>query len=100
MTTTKTKRTTWPWGSGPAPAHNCHVCGRHIGLKRAHFIFEDKVLMCGRCTDWPRGAVAAHDARYPDCPAKGRHDMWDHFTCSATRAGAWFALTRPEQAQS
>jgi hypothetical protein len=90
MTTTTTGR--WPWGSGRAPALSCSVCGRRIGLHGAHFLFEDTVLMCGRCTRWPKGSGPVQAERYPDCPV-GWHDMWDHFRGSATRAAAWFVLT-------
>ncbi|BBZ74142.1 hypothetical protein [Mycobacterium paraseoulense] len=83
----------YPRGVGPAPALNCSVCGRRIGLRGAHFFVQPNVLMCGKCATWDNNSRTAHAARYPDCPDTW-HDMWDHYICSATRAGAWYVLER------
>jgi hypothetical protein len=89
-----TGQSRFPWGSGPAPALDCSVCGHRMGKRRGHFIFEHNRLICGRCADWPNGSsVAAHARHYPDCPKKW-HDMWDHLDCMATRAAAWYVLSR------
>ena len=94
MSTTTTR---FPWGSGPAPALNCSECGRRIGSRSMHHFFAadlrnptDMVLMCERCA-----YAAVHAQRYPDCPARWRHDMCDHLvTSSSSRADAWHVLTR------
>ena len=56
-------------------------------------MFNGNLLLCSRCTEsWHGSSRAAHAKQYPDCPTDW-HDMWDHFTCSGTRAGIWYVLT-------
>lgn len=84
--------TRFPWGDGPAPALDCHECGRRIGKQRLHFItkfgHQPGRLLCGKCRD----NKSLHAKYYPDCPDDW-HDMWDHPCHGATtRATAWLIL--------
>lgn len=90
MTITSTR---WPWGSGAAPALRCDECSRQIGLKANHSITETGVLLCGGCVFSMSGTRGLHAKYHPDCEHDW-HDLWDHPVTSATRAGAWWALTR------
>ena len=83
----------WPWGNGPAPALNCGECSRRIGKNASHLITESGHLLCSRCLFPDCGTRRLHAKYYPGCDVDW-HDMWDHNTSSATRAGAWFALAR------
>jgi hypothetical protein len=82
----------FPWGSGPAPAHDCHECGKHIGNRRFHCIVDNTRVLCGRCLDQRH----LHTKYYPECP-DAWHDMYDHDLKLATRAAAWFVLNDPEK---
>ncbi len=87
----------WPWGSGPAPALHCDGCGRRLGKQAGHFITETRHLVCGTClfsTD-DRGR-RLHAKFHPDCVNACR-GLLDHRTSSATRAAAWFVLTKPKE---
>ena len=80
-----------PWGSGPARAHNCHVCGRRIGLHAGHVVNPAAaVVICTRCAWQP----SRHADWYPDCDNLEHRFVFDHHPCSATRAGAWHVLAR------
>jgi len=88
----------YPWGAGRAPALRCDGCGRQIGMGIGHHVIRDgAVLLCRHCRD-PRTRAAMQEAHvrwYPACPHDW-HDMFDHGGRFATRAGAWYALTDPE----
>ena len=80
----------FPWGSGPAPAHDCAECGRRLGKGGGHNIVGRAVL-CVRCIDRRQ----LHAKYHPDCPHIW-HDLYDHSPPSATRAGAWYVLARSD----
>jgi hypothetical protein len=84
----------WPWGSGPAPALHCDGCRRYMGKQTGHYITETSYLLCSKCL-WSRGETSRrlHAKFYPDCTVE--HGVWDgHHMSAATRAGAWFVLTK------
>ena len=83
----------WPWGTGPAPPHDCHECGRRIGERRFHCIINNTHVLCGKCIDKRH----LHATYYPDCP-ENWHDMYDHALHFATRAAAWYVLTADDPA--
>ena len=94
MTTTNGTNTAtvrFPWGSGPAPALNCSVCGRRIGKTATHIANADAVaVICVRCA-WNPGM---HTAWYPNCDDPDHRFVFDHHPGHATRAGAWYVLTQ------
>lgn len=73
-----------------APPVDCAACGRRIGKTRGHVLIGtldtvslDRVL-CARCAlDDSR---RLHSRYWPHCP-QAWHDLYDHPTGSATRAG-------------
>jgi hypothetical protein len=71
----------FPWGSGPAPALDCHACGTRVGKQRFHCIIDNTRVLCGRCMNLPQ----LHAKYYPDCPVAW-HDMYDHGVNLASRA--------------
>ena len=77
----------FPWGSGPAPALDCHECGKRIGKRRFHCIIDNTRVLCARCLDQRH----LHTKYHPDCPTSW-HDMYDHDIKLATRAAAWHLL--------
>jgi len=79
----------FPWGSGPAPAHDCRECGHRIGKRRFHCIVADTRVLCAKCLN----QRPLHAKYYPGCPDTW-HDMHDHGTRFATRAAAWFVLAQ------
>lgn len=70
----------FPWGNGPAPAHNCARCGRRIGKNRTHLVIATAVY-CLDCSE----QRDTHTVAYPDCPIAW-HDVYDHGAMFATRA--------------
>ena len=65
------------------------------GKNAGHYMTETSRLLCGKCL-WSRGETSRrlHARFYPDCDVDW-HGVWDgHHISSATRAGAWFVLTR------
>jgi hypothetical protein len=77
----------WPWGTGPAPPHDCSACGHRIGKRRFHCIVDNTHVLCGRCMNQRH----LHAKYYPDCPVAW-HDMYDHGVHFATRAAVWYVL--------
>ncbi|MEC4763820.1 hypothetical protein VT930_11965 [Mycobacterium sherrisii] len=82
-----------PWGTGPAPTHNCHHCGRRIGKSCTHFLIPAtrpaRFVLCPRCAVID-GRIN-HAKYYPECPWEW-HDLQDHGVHFATRAAAWSLL--------
>ena len=77
-----------------APAFDCAECARRIGKNRGHhFIgYPEQIsvdrLLCTRCITSTRNVQRQlHGKYYPDCRI-GWHDLYDHGTCSASRAAA------------
>jgi hypothetical protein len=75
----------------PAPAFDCAACGRRIGKTTSHVLLGERGdhsvdhLICVRCMNKGRH-WGLHTRFYPDCPTDW-HDLYDHPSCSGTRAG-------------
>ncbi|BBZ17077.1 hypothetical protein MGAD_14120 [Mycolicibacterium gadium] len=65
----------FPWGDGPAPPQSCHRCGRTIGKRRLHGLFEGGLLLCTKCSVLSEGSKSLHTEYYPECPHDW-HDMY------------------------
>jgi hypothetical protein len=76
----------------PAPAFDCAACRRRIGKTTSHVLLGERGdhsadrLICVRCMNKGRH-WGLHTRFYPHCPTHW-HDLYDHPSCSGTRAGA------------
>lgn len=78
-------------------AARCSKCARNIGKQKERVLLPEKRyrVLCFGCFAGSGNSQKIHRAIYPECDVAW-HDMYDHDSVTATRAGAErFLVSRP-----